>query len=289
MNPGLKEQLQQVIHQQIVSLHPVSGGDINQAALITFSDNSQYFVKYNSNSNRDMFEKEALGLKLLRRDSINIHIPEVIDYGYLEEIHTGYLLIEYISAGRESAGFFERFGRELAAMHKITAPQYGLDHDNYIGRLPQSNHHQDNWPDFFIRERIEPQLKMAQDSQRLPQSISQQFEKLYAKLPDIFPDEPASLLHGDLWSGNYLCNDKQEVVLIDPAVYFGHREMELAFTQLFGGFGSRFYDSYHEAYPLQPGFRVRKDIYNLYPLLVHTNLFGGGYAGSVTSILSRYA
>lgn len=289
MNSGLKEHLQQVIRQKIDSFHPVFGGDINQAALVTFTDESQYFVKYNSNSNRDMFEKEAFGLKLLKRDSINIHIPEVIDYGYLEEIHTGYLLMEYISTGRENADFFERFGRELATLHKITNQQYGLDHDNYIGRLPQSNQQHDNWLDFFIQERIEPQLKMAQDSHRLPQSISQKFENLYAKLPDIFPDEPASLLHGDLWSGNYLCSNKQEVVLIDPAVYFGHREMELAFTQLFGGFGSRFYDAYHETFPLQPGFRARKDIYNLYPLLVHTNLFGGGYAGSVTGIISQYA
>ena len=289
MNAGLKEQLQQIIDKKMDSFHPVSGGDINQAALVTFSDKSRYFVKYNANSNHDMFEKEAAGLKLLQRDSIQIHIPEVVDYGYLEEIRTGFLLMEYISTGRENKSFLERFGRELAALHKITAPTYGLDHDNYIGRLPQSNHQHDNWTDFFIQERIEPQLKMAQESHRLPRSINKPFENLYAKLPDIFPGEPASLLHGDLWSGNYLCSDNQEVVLIDPAVYFGHREMELAFTQLFGGFGSRFYDSYHEVFPIQPEFRTRKDIYNLYPLLVHTNLFGGGYAGSVTRIISQFA
>ncbi len=170
MNSGLKEQLQQVIRQKIVSFRPVSGGDINQAAIVTFSDKSQYFVKYNSDCNRDMFEKEASGLNLLRRESITIHIPEVIDCGYLEKIHTGYLLIEYISTGRENSGFFERFGCELAALHKITDPRYGLDHDNYIGRLPQSNRQRDNWLDFFIGERIEPQLKMAQDSHRIPQS-----------------------------------------------------------------------------------------------------------------------
>lgn len=289
MNSELQDILQKVTNKKISSIHPVSGGDINQAALVTFTDQSRLFLKYNGNSDPDMFEKEALGLQLLKRDHMKIHIPEVIDSGFLEDSHTGYLLMEYIRPGNEDSDFFNRFGRELASMHKITAPEYGLNHDNYIGRLPQPNRQHENWIDFFIRERIEPQLKMAQDSHRLPQAINQSFQSLFSKLANIFPDEPPSLLHGDLWSGNFLCSHKQEIVLIDPAVYYGHREIELAFTQLFGGFGYRFYDSYNEVFPLQPGFSQRKDIYNLYPLLVHTNLFGGSYASSVASIVTRYA
>ena len=288
LNNELEEQIKHITGKSIHSVRAVSGGDINQAAILVFNDQSRLFLKYNAHTNRDMFEKEAKGLDLLKRQQTSMYIPEVINYGYLEASHTGYLLMELIQTGQENTNFFTYFGHALAEMHKVTTGFYGLDYDNYIGRLPQSNHKHDNWIDFFISERIEPQYKMAFDSHRLPESGAVYLQHLYSKLPEILPDEPPSLLHGDLWSGNYLCGQNQQIILIDPAVYFGHREMEIAFTQLFGGFGANFYQAYQESFPQEPNFSSRKDIYNLYPLLVHTNLFGGSYANSVMHILSRF-
>lgn len=284
----IAQQLENILNIKILGTRSVSGGDINQALLLECDDNKRYFLKYNSHAGKDMFEKETLGLKLLDQDNIDIRIPEVIHTGYIDSINTGYLVLEYIQTGREDRHFFSRFGQQLAEMHHITNDHFGLDHDNYIGRLPQSNHWHEKWLDFFIEERINPQLKKAIDSRRLSNSLASQFEVLYSTLPDLFPNEPASLLHGDLWSGNFMCSDQQDIVLIDPAVYFGNREIELAFTKLFGGFDHKFYEAYEASNPLQPGFDERKDIYNLYPLLVHTNLFGGSYANSVINIVSQY-
>jgi protein-ribulosamine 3-kinase len=232
-----------------------------------------------------MFQAEAKGLHILGA-SETLRIPEVIHVG--EEGSFQYLLLEYIDDGRKSPDFWESFGRGLAKMHKQSASRFGLDHNNYIGSLPQDNRESGSWIEFFIERRLRSQLAIALQNNGLNKSAASDFDKLFAKLNSLLPDERPSLLHGDLWGGNLMIADNGEACLIDPAVYYGHREVDLAMTQLFGGFDSVFFESYNEEFPLLPGYRERLDLYNLYPLLVHVNLFGGGYAAQVMSVLRRF-
>jgi fructosamine-3-kinase len=263
----------------------VGGGSINAAYQIRYAG-QDYFLKYNQAKRYPkMFELETKGLKILSR-SKKIRLPEVIGTG--EAGQTTFLLLEHIETGYPDNNFWETFGEELADLHRETHETFGLDHDNYIGSLHQSNTIATNWSDFFITQRLKPQLKMAAGKGMLTSQTLNAFEKLFAKLPMLFPDEVPALLHGDLWSGNFLCDSNQNPVLIDPAVYYGHREMDLAMSKLFGGFSPRFYEAYHAAYPLETGWQERVDLCNLYPLLVHVNLFGGGYVGQLQSSLRRF-
>lgn len=284
---SVKEQIEQAVVQPITSTRQVSGGSINQAAKITLGDETACFLKWNTSANPHMFVVEEKGLDLLKSADASLRIPKVLATGQTDD-GTGFLLQEFISEGRSKPNSASYFGQALAQLHKHHNKTYGLDYDNFIGRLPQSNTPHENWVDFFIQERMEPQLQMAADSRKLGSNTVNSFESMYKKLPDIFSDEPPSLLHGDLWGGNYFFDQDGNATIYDPAVYYGHREIELAFTHLFGGFPSNFYSAYEEAYPLSSGFSQRKDIYNLYPLLVHTNLFGGSYARQVESIIRQF-
>ena len=180
------------------------------------------------------------------------------------------------------------FGKQLAQLHQNTNTSFGLEESNYIGSLLQQNNLHNNWIDFFINERLKPQIKLARDNGKIDLSTITKFERLYTKLDEIFPEEPPALLHGDLWSGNFMVDEKGGPVIIDPAVYFGHREMDIAMTKLFGGFNQQLYQSYNEHFPLEKGWEQRVDICNLYPLMVHVNLFGGGYLEQVKSILNKF-
>ena len=232
-----------------------------------------------------MFEAESKGLKLLNEGVSNI-APEVIA---LEENEDEMILIlSFIESGSPHKDFWRDFARKLATLHSKTNDLFGLDHPNYIGSLPQSNQQHDRWTTFFILERIEPQLKRAVDGGNLSREIPRQFSRLFLKLEEIFPDERSSLLHGDLWSGNYMVDHKGMVCLVDPAVYFGFREMDLAMMKLFGGFDASVFSHYHEFFPLEKGFEQRMDICNLYPLLVHVNLFGAHYAHQVEGLMKRF-
>ncbi|MEL7833502.1 fructosamine kinase family protein [Fodinibius sp. Rm-B-1B1-1] len=279
--------IEKVTGQQVQSSNQVSGGSINQAAKVTLSDGRPYFLKWNTSADARMFTVEEKGLALLASAQTSLRIPAVSTTGKTDD-NIGFLLQEFIAEGHANPNSASDFGRQLAQLHQHHEEKYGLDHNNYIGKLPQSNTWHKNWIDFFIQERMEPQLKMATDSGKLGTQTVTQFEAMYQKLCDIFPDEPPSLLHGDLWSGNYFFDEKGQATVYDPAVYYGHREMELAFTHLFGGFPSKFYSAYKEKYPLESGFSERKDIYNLYPLLVHTNLFGGSYGRQVQGIAAQF-
>ena len=287
----------------VTDLTPVGGGCINDTMQVSLENGSRFFVKQNRISLRDMFEKEAMGLKILEdaaeRDNAakqdktagnsgGIRIPKVIGLTDDHDSGQAFLVLTYIEEGRPAGDFDRHFGRALAALHRHKAPQYGLDHDNYIGRLPQKNDRRDTWNDFFLDCRLEPQFAMARDRGYFGGSARQSLDRLAKRLTELLPDEPPSLLHGDLWGGNYLCDGENRPVLIDPAVFYGHREAELAFTSLFGGFGRGFYSGYEEEWPLQPGFPDRRDIYNLYPLLVHVNLFGGMYVSQTEAILGRF-
>jgi protein-ribulosamine 3-kinase len=271
----------------INKIEPVSGGSINHAAKLR-SGKNRFFIKWNDSAPEDMFEKEAAGLTILRNADTGLVIPQVIAHRKPEKSTPGFLMMEYIEPQRGDGTASKNLGIELARLHNHKSERFGLDHDNYIGSLRQSNTFHRSWISFFIQERIEPQLKMALDSGRLRGKSRKHWEKLAVQLNDIFPVTRPSLLHGDLWGGNYFFNNEHQPVLIDPAVYYGHPEMELSFTTLFGGFSEQFYDVYAFETSLQPGFTNRVDIYNLYPLLVHVNLFGGHYVSQVESTLNRF-
>jgi fructosamine-3-kinase len=233
-----------------------------------------------------MFEKEALGLQLLHKAG-KVPVPEVFGFGKIGSKH--YILMEHLESAIHQKNYWSGLGGALANQHQgITNAKYGLDHDNYIGKLPQANEWSDDWIDFFINSRLEPQLKLAIQNGEVGSKFAERYRRFYSKLKDLLPDEPPSLLHGDLWSGNVMTGPDGRAWIIDPAVYYGHREIELSFTKMFGGFGNDFYDAYDEAWPLQPDFDKRVEIYNIYPSMVHVNLFGQSYLGGVERVLTRY-
>lgn len=268
----------------IKSFEFVSGGCINNAVKL-HTAMGDFFIKWNIYELEGMFEAEARGLQILK-ESQEIGIPTIHGVGQKEG--QAYLLLEFIASSSPEKGFWENFGANLARLHQHTQPYFGLDFDNYIGSLPQYNDKIEDGLQFFIEKRLKVQAGLALYEEKIDRVLHQRFSRFYEKLPDILPNENASLLHGDLWSGNYIPDAEGRAMLIDPAVYYGNREAELAFTHLFGGFEDSFYAAYEEVYPLEKGFEERKDIYNLYPLLVHVNLFGSGYLSAVERILNKY-
>lgn len=269
----------------IQSFSFLGGGCINSGGMLT-SSKGAFFLKWNDvNRFPGMFEAESRGLELLAGQQA-IRIPTVIGYG--EETSHQFLLLEYISQARRNNAYWEQLGIRLAGLHNAGDTRFGLDHDNFIGSLRQYNSWHLSWVDFFIEQRLDVQLKLSIDSGIARPAWAKKFHLLYKKLPALLPQEKPSLLHGDLWSGNLITDDKGEPCLIDPAVYYGNREAELAMTRLFGGFADEFYIAYEKCSAIQHGYQQRFDLYNLYPLLVHVNLFGGSYVGSVDAILNRF-
>lgn len=266
----------------------VGGGSINRTGTITLSNGETLFLKENSRSHTDLFKAEALGLEALRRAE-GPRVPEPI--ALYEAGNDQFLLMEAITPGRKGGNFFSRFGRELAKLHRSNrAERFGFSMDNHIGSTPQPNGRRERWVAFFGEQRLRFQVELAAERGLADNAMVRGVEAIIGKLDSLLPEpEHPSLLHGDLWGGNYMVDEAGEPVLIDPAVYYGHREADLAMTELFGGFGREFYRSYDEAFPLQPDYRSRVDLYNLYHLLNHLNLFGGGYAGSCRSIIRRYS
>jgi len=194
---------------------------------------------------------------------------------------------EVLTPGKRRPDFDEALGRSLAALHVFCASSFGLDHDNFIGRLAQSNATTDDWASFYLVSRLEPQLRLAADHGLIDHGTRSSFDALRRVLPaGVGPEESPSRLHGDLWGGNLHADETGQPCLIDPAVYGGHREIDLAMMRLFGGFGERVFAAYEEAWPLAPGSGERVSLYQLYPLLVHVNLFGGSYVGSVQRALA---
>lgn len=271
--------------ERIANITPVAGGSINRAFKLQGS-RAAYFIKVNSKSRfPGMFEAEALGLELIRKTGA-INAPKVLYQDNAGD--ESFLLLEWIETRRHTPKASETLGRSLALMHKNTALLFGLEHDNYMGSLAQSNKQHHSWTGFFIEERLQPMVRMAVDKQLLNANDAGDFERLYKNLPTLFDEEPPALIHGDLWSGNYLVDVNETPYLVDPAVSYGHREFDIAMTTLFGGFSDAFYRAYQEAFPLTDGWEDRLDLWNLYPLLVHLNLFGAGYLGEVRGCLRRY-
>lgn len=282
---AITERLKCVLQTEVLQLRPIAGGDINEAFRVSTPD-GDFFLKTNSIPIAlQMFTAEAKGLTLLSTTN-SIRVPTVLDIGMEEG--TGFLLLTYHQQANRPRDFWELFGRGLAELHRTTAPKFGLDEDNFIGTLPQRNCAHDTWISFYIEERLLPQLEIAMATGKLQSADNEAFEQFFKRLGEIFPTEPPSLIHGDLWSGNFLCTAEGTPMIFDPAVSFSHREMDLAMTRLFGGFDRDFYRSYEAASPLAPGFEQRLPAYQLYYLMVHVNLFGGGYVRSVRSVLKQF-
>ncbi|WP_114937933.1 fructosamine kinase family protein [Mucilaginibacter endophyticus] len=265
--------------------NPVSGGDINQSYRLQTTQ-GDYFIKINSlHKFPGMFKCEEQGLSAIRETN-TIAVPEVVLQGDTQ--NESYLVLNYIEAGDSNTNSSQLLGLRLAQMHRSTAKQHGFYTDNYMGSLHQSNKRHDSWARFFFEERLQPMVKMAVDKKELTQNDARKFDELYKKLPGLFTEEPPTLLHGDLWSGNYLIDVEGKPYLIDPAVSSGNREFDIAMTTLFGGFDRAFYEAYNSEFPLQNGWQQRLKLWNLYPLLVHVNLFGGMYAKQVRDSLSVF-
>jgi fructosamine-3-kinase len=267
----------------ILKVSSLSGGCINHVHRLE-TNLGDFCIKYNLRDRfPEMFTCEADGLALLKSAG-EIHVPGVICTG--EAGSFDYILLEFIEQGRKRSSFMQDFGRFLARLHRHTAGYFGHELDNYMGSLPQSNKKHTTWNSFFVEERLKRQVSLA--NAYFSSADFSAFERLYARLDELLPAEPPALLHGDLWGGNYMVAHDGNACLIDPAVYYGHREVDIAMTMLFGGFDENFYASYREEYPLEKGWRKRMDIFKLYPLLIHLNLFGSGYLGSVTGIIRRF-
>lgn len=289
---------------EVLDTQFLNGGDINTAARV-FTSLGTFFVKWNqanlSGTGRqridevmpdgdDLFAVEVKGLAILRNANA-IRVPAEVGHG--RQGDQAYLILEYIESGTAGLpgappAYWTKLGQQLAELHAHTQPQFGLDHDNFIGTLAQRNMLTANGLDFFFEQRLLPQAGQALYNGLLGKAQYDALFRLRDRLPELLPADRPALLHGDLWTGNVLITESNEPALVDPAVYYGLREAELAFTSLFGGFDTRFYEAYTELFPLEPDFTERIPIYNLYPLLVHVNLFGTGYVSGVERVLDRF-
>ena len=255
----------------------MGGGSINAAFLLVGRNGQQYFVKTNQPGQLAMFEAEARGLQALA-SSRTLKVPQSVCFG--ENPMQSYIVLEYLDmSGRADQRIL---GEQLAAMHRVSAERFGWDIDNTIGATHQPNHWMSSWLDFWRDQRLGYQLQLAAKNgyggQQLMESSSHFFDQYEPK---------PSLLHGDLWSGNWAGSDGGEPVIFDPASYYGDREADIAMTYVFGGFGPGFYASYQDAFPLDDGFTVRKTFYNIYHIINHLNMFGGGYHGQAMHMIEQ--
>lgn len=261
----------------------VAAGNVNQGIQLNTNEGN-FFLKINFEASRDIFEKEAHGLRLLAANC-PLTVPEVYHFGQLDDFN--YLLMEWVESGERSIDYWEKLGEGLAQLHMASQESFGLSESNYISSLPQRNVLTATWVDFFIEQRLEPLLGKAYFEGLIEEDFLKKFRAIYPRLQEFFPKERPSLLHGDLWSGNVMADSLGFPALIDPAVYFGNREMDIAFSRMFGGFDQRFYDAYDSVFPLSDGFEEKKDVYNLYPLLVHLLLFGKSYISGIQKVITK--
>lgn len=277
--------LEQGLSEEITNAQSIGGGSINSAYQISTNVGS-WFLKFNSaQTHPKMFESEFFGLEIMAKTQ-TIRIPKPLFF-YEGDLYSC-ILMEWIAQGTRTTDFWTQFARQLSMMHQYSQEYFGLGFDNYMGSLPQKNNTHSDFVSFFINERLEPQIKLARNNGYISRKHIQQCERLYPELASIFPVEKASLIHGDLWSGNFMSDENGQPVIMDPAVYFGHREADIAMTTMFGGFSSEFYHHYQEFYPMEPAWESRLDYYKLYPILIHINLFGYAYVGSFERIVSKF-
>jgi len=270
----------------ITAYKDVPGGDINQCFLLDTS-RGRFFMKVNASLfGLDFFEKEARGLVILANAGA-IRVPRPLFDGKFQQ--QVYLVMEYLEKGIPATNFWQDFGSSIAVLHKHTAEKFGLPFQNYIGKLHQQNNVHDNWCAFYKHERISVLVQKALKRKLLTTEEASMAETICDKLGQFIPEEKPALLHGDLWNGNFFAQVNGQPAVFDPAVYYGHREMDLAMAQLFGGFDPVFFEAYNASFPLQAGWKERMEIFQLYPLLVHLLLFGGTYHQQVAAVLKKYA
>lgn len=281
--------MQQVLQQialnnslELKDIKALQGGDINQVFLLEGKTQSIVVKLNDAKRYPTMFQSEAKGLQLLQ-ESESFIVPDIIQEGTIDSF--SYLLLNYIKEEQATKNSWTFFSEQLAKLHQNTSVNFGLDHSNYIGSLVQYNHTESIASVFYINQRLIPQFKLAQENGFRFSTLN----SLYKNIEHSIPAEKPSLIHGDLWNGNCFFSEKNEAVLIDPAVAFAPREMDLAMMHLFGGFPKEVYTTYHEIYPLENNWKDRLPIWQLYYLLVHLNLFGKGYLQQVSSIINKYS
>lgn len=283
----VREVAERTLGGVILGASPVGGGCISNATQVQ-TEHERVFLKWTPKSESPLLYAEVTGLRALSAVEADLIIPRV-RFITERDAPNGVLILDWINSGNPRPGFWAAFANGLASLHRHTAPAYGFDEDNFIGRTPQANGWRSTWPEFFLEQRLDPQARLARSNGRWRKAWDGPFDQLTRRLGDLLPEKPpASMLHGDLWSGNFMVSSEGIAALIDPAVYFGDRETDLALSRLFGGFAPDFYASYEENWPLEAGADDRIPIYNLYHVLNHLNLFGESYSGSVDSILSRF-
>ncbi|MDO6760084.1 fructosamine kinase family protein [Tamlana sp. 2_MG-2023] len=285
MDSALRTHISEILNKPIHHVIDLQGGDISHAYKIS-SDDHAYFLKTNeADYALDMFQSEAASLKEIRSTN-TIKTPEILGCGAFNNL--AFLLLDYIPTKTADASDFKILGKQLAQLHQTTQENFGFSNHNFIGKLTQSNTEHDNWLEFYTYERLLPQLKLATEKSLLKPSETPSEAQILSVLKPLFENIKPSLIHGDLWSGNYLISENDVPYLIDPAAYYGHYEIDIAMSQLFGGFDQEFYEAYLQEAELEHFNQKRIEIYQLYFLLVHLNMFGYSYYTDVIHIIRKY-
>ncbi len=283
---GVFSKIEDLIGQKITGFKSISGGSIATSNQIRFEDGKYAFLKTDP-YDETMFFNEANGLKEIHKTGC-IRVPKVLS------VDSDLLLLEFVEEGRKDKDFFSRFGFQLANLHRRTSSKFGYKENNFIGATPQINialkTETTNWCDFYYNKRLLYQYELAESNGLVGNELKNGFLILESRIEEILEgsEEKPSLLHGDLWSGNFLCDQQSNPCIMDPAVYYGHREADLAMTKLFGGFPIEFYRAYQKENPLPQGFDYRENIYLLYHVLNHLNLFGNSYYGQAVRLVWSY-
>lgn len=274
------DEVENILGEKVTKMEPLGGGCIANTQKITTESGRVLVVK----QAKDACLKEANGLLELQKAGA-IRIPNVVFKA------NDLIILEFIRTGNSNSGFFDAFGKALALLHQFRNEKFGFYEDNYIGSNLQINTPEStNWLDFYFEKRLLFQYKLSEKNGYVDEGFRSLFQNIEKRLPEILAgsEEHPALIHGDLWSGNFMIGPNGEPVLIDPAVYYGHREAELAMTRLFGGFSQAFYDAYCRTYPLKPGYEFRENVYTLYHVLNHLNLFGSGYRHQAVLLMEKY-
>lgn len=279
------ENISQLLNEPVKSCSPISGGDISEVYKLTTSTQELLLKTHQSKQAFAMLKAEKQGLEAIAETN-TIKTPKVYFLGEFD--NSSFLVMSYIASKNPDEKDFEKLGLQLAALHQTSTSVFGFSDNNFIGSLSQFNNQHKDWANFYVKERLQPQLDLAYNKSLISKQEIPKFDMMYKACDDLFPEIQPSLLHGDLWGGNYLIGKDGIPYLIDPAVYYGHNEVDLSMSRLFGGFSSRFYEAYHDILPEQPQNIERNDLYQLYYLLVHLNLFGSSYYSGVKRIIEKY-